>query len=167
MDNYLFYIRPSTAEVQGGDKFRYIASQQFKRVGQDDVVWMVTMDEGRLTLLLRFHVGANVDREVAQRRLGETDLWEAKYHLLTRGLESVRAQRVDINSVARRLRFIGETDRLPHGVHRPAFSGAEETGPVHSTFAAKERPEPEVFNPYFLFTVVQGLSVAFSILNFL
>ena len=118
MDDYLFYVKPSTAKAQGGDKFRHIASEQFKRVGQDDVVWMVTMEEGRLTLLLRFHVGANVDREVAQRRLGGTDLWEAKYHLLSRGLESIQARRIDINSVALKLRFVGGKDRLP-----TAFTG--------------------------------------------
>ena len=67
----------------------------------------------KLTLYLRFPVGENVSRSVAIQRLGEKNLWDARYHVLTPKLQKIKSKHIDISDVALQLRFEGSVDHLP------------------------------------------------------
>ncbi len=113
--HFLYYWKPGTIAAKPASAFAHIAGNQLRRVAPGDVVWVVTVNQGRLGLFLRFQVGAVVGMEEAQRRLETTGLWDAKVHLLAPDLDPQEVGWVDLQDQAHELRFQGKVDRLPPG----------------------------------------------------
>ena len=86
------------------------ASDQFRKLNQDDVVWIVTCKDSYLILLGRLEVDRVTTQEQAEREFDvDFDLWEAEWHAIARAAEPAR--RVNITDVALRLRFDSKTRR--------------------------------------------------------
>ena len=95
--------------VEDGGPIRYAASAQLSRAQPGDTVWIVTVEGRRIDLVGRVHVDEVVDRDQAEERLDDEDLWDAPtYALATPGTETGAAL-VDLDSVAPSLRFQSKT----------------------------------------------------------
>lgn len=117
MTHYLIYWKPETSKfayTQTDELLCHSASEQYRKLGIGDVLWIVGCYEPDHLLL----VGRQrVDRILSQHdadRLYEEDLWEANYRAISN--EPERPRRTDISSIARDLQFVSETaNSLPRG----------------------------------------------------
>lgn len=94
------------ADLQAsGEPLNHAASNQYKRCRIGDVVWIVTLREGRLHLVGRIPVNHIVDHDRACVMLNTTNLWRADYHIISdpNGGDPVRL--IDIHRFAGHLRF--------------------------------------------------------------
>jgi hypothetical protein len=99
----------------------YAASEQFRHVELDDVIWGVTIppaasaaeSSGLLHLCGRMEVNTlTEDHALVERLAGYADVWRAsRYALPLLGRAEPYAQ-IDISDLAPRLRFEGHADRL-------------------------------------------------------
>lgn len=117
--HFLCYWKPRTYAEQidsGNITLTHTASDQLdpKRITSGDVLWFVTSRERRrLTLFGRQIVGRIVTTADARRLLGTSNLWNARWHVIsTKGSEEV-VHDVDISGEAHALRFVGDVRRLP------------------------------------------------------
>jgi hypothetical protein len=81
------------------------ASNQYKRCRVGDVLWIVTVRDGKLYLVGRFSIKHLVDHETACRLLDNDDLWAADLHAIgdPKGGDPIRP--VSIHKIAHHLRF--------------------------------------------------------------
>lgn len=105
--DFLSYWRPDTldAVIESGGPLNHAASNQYGRVNNGDTVWLVTVRSGRLRLAGRIIVSQVTDQAGATRILGETDLWEADYHILSVSGTEHQVTDLDIQQLAPQLRF--------------------------------------------------------------
>ena len=75
------------------------------KVQPDDLVYCISNVKGRVLLLGRLEVDEVVDQRTAERKLGSTNLWRAKYHLLARD-GTVMPMRFDLLLPAAEARMI-------------------------------------------------------------
>ena len=112
MADFLVYWRPPSVEAP----VNHVASDQLKRVERGDILWIVTIKDGRLILAFRFPVGnVVVGEDEARRLLQRSDLWEADFHAISKRKQRIDPREVDITDVALSLRFEGVKSRLPVG----------------------------------------------------
>jgi len=111
--DYLFYCKPNMANQ---DMANHHASGQFGKIRIGDVVWTVTCDHKKLILVNRLKVDHLCSQEEAEKKMDNTNLYEADFHIITESPDSNLW--IDISNVALDLRFDGVVDRLPMG-----FSG--------------------------------------------
>ena len=111
MANFLLYWRPSSVEA----RVNHVASGQLKRVERGDILWIVTIKDGRLILALKFPVWKVVGEGEARRLLRRSDLWEADFHAISERKQRIVPREVDITDVALSLRFEGVKSQLPVG----------------------------------------------------
>ncbi|MEN6640960.1 MAG: hypothetical protein ABFE08_00805 [Armatimonadia bacterium] len=107
-ESYMLYWRNDWLEQLPEEPLNHLASNQLspKEVHTGDVIWAVTVDQARLYLLGRLMVAELiVGQRAAEKRLGTTDLWEAKYHVIATRESRVRWQPLDITQLAPELRF--------------------------------------------------------------
>ena len=112
MADFLVYWLPSRVEA-ADHPLRHVASGQLGRVDPGDILWVVTIKDGRLILVLRFPVGRVVGEDEARRLLGTSDFRQAKLHAISTRKQLIDLREVDITDVALSLRFKGAKDRLP------------------------------------------------------
>lgn len=159
MEHYLQYWRPETvaydldqSDATGDWRLEHTASNQLRHVKGGDVVWVITMEDGRLYLIGRMEVDVVVNQKEAARILKYNDLWEADYHALAApGTESDMTV-IDITDLAPKLRFQGTVDRLPAGFTGRNLQTMRKLTPVSadlieatwSEFGEGEHPIPEV-----------------------
>lgn len=76
--HYLHYWKPRTVQRNLGEPLDLASGDQFKSVGPGDVVWIVTVDNGRLELIGRLKIDRKErSQSAAARRLGKRprDIW--------------------------------------------------------------------------------------------
>lgn len=116
--SFLAYWKPSTvdAEIEDGEPVSHAASNQFGRVEAGDVVWLVTVREGRLRLVTAIDVGHVTDQAGAAALVGKqpSDLWDADTHIVAADGTAREIVDRDIQHLASKLRFVspGGNDRL-------------------------------------------------------
>jgi len=113
--DFMLYWIPETAEAEldGSKLLAYAGSEQFKRVHEDDTLWIVTSFDGNLTLLGRLKVDRIVPRSEAVEILQTDDVWEASLIALARPDAAEPILEVDISDLAATLRFVSDrSDRL-------------------------------------------------------
>ncbi len=89
---------------------RHTAGNLFRSrgVGPGDLVYIVTVIQGRLFLATRIEVDCVVDQDQAEVALGTTSLWEAKDHVIAKsdmGKPANYRRQVPLE-IVKRLRFI-------------------------------------------------------------
>lgn len=100
-----------------GVTLSHLGSEQLgrRKVAVGDTIWVVTVEAGRLYLLGRLVVGEFiVGQGNAEERLGETDLWVARYHVLSAEGTEEDFREVDITDIAEELRFHSERANRLH-----------------------------------------------------
>jgi hypothetical protein len=110
MRHFLQYWKEHENNLGIGTTLDHSASAQFKRVRQNDVLWIVTLIDGRLTLLGTIIVGKVVRQEEAEALFG--DVWEAPLHVIPKEGTEMKSIKADIHALAPALRFNSERDRL-------------------------------------------------------
>ncbi len=115
MSHYLVYWKAETvAADEHLTSLQHSASSQYGRLATHDVLWIVTSEApDDLVLVGRQFVDHVVGQAEAQRRMLNTHLWEADYHVICDQPEN--KMNIDISSIANRLRFDGGVDELPEG----------------------------------------------------
>lgn len=93
-----------------GKPIDHAGSSQFDRVTPGDVVWIVTLRQGRLKLLGRIIVSAIITRDEAEKRFA--DVYHAPLHIVAKGGTAKVLEEHDIQEIAPRLRFNSVHDRL-------------------------------------------------------
>ena len=111
--HFLHYWKPSTARAEADTKvLNHTASNQFKRVSEGDIVWLVTVRDGSLELIGKVKTSLICDQQEAadHLELEPEDLWEASHHIIAEdgGLAPVF---VVIQKIASKLRFVSSTGR--------------------------------------------------------
>jgi hypothetical protein len=101
-----------------GEGLEHTAGNQLGKVRSGDTIWIVTFISGRLYLVGRIVADVVVKRSVAERMLHNTNLWKARYHVVARRETISPLRTIGIERIAKRLRFLGEIDRLP-----PRYTG--------------------------------------------
>lgn len=111
MRHFLQYWRMYSHQYEFNTPLNFAASAQFTRLRPRDMLWIVAIIEGRLTLLGRLAVDRVVNRESAIKELG-TDVYDAPLCAIA-VRETVRnIVEVDIQPIAAQLRFASVKDRL-------------------------------------------------------
>src|SRR5581483_4589008 len=92
------------------EKLNHAASNQYKRCEIGDVVWIVTLDDGKLHLVGRIPVKYKVDYNEACQMLKRDDLWQANWHIISdpQGGDGIR--KILIHEFADSLRFVSKSD---------------------------------------------------------
>ena len=93
-----------------GKPIDHAGSSQFDRVKPDDIVWIVTLRKGRLTLLGRILVAEVISHSKAQHRFAE--VYDAQLHIVAKAGTARVLEEHDIQDIASDLRFDSERDRL-------------------------------------------------------
>jgi len=105
----LLYWSPKTAKgvLRQEDILDYVASNQLKRADSGDVIWVVTVYNGELTLLGKLNADVITDRNDAVNRLGREAVWGDKSHyaIAVPGKQEPLRE-VSLRDVAGQLRFI-------------------------------------------------------------
>lgn len=110
MRHFLQYWKSNEADMVVGKPIDHAGSAQFSRVKPNDVVWVVTLREGRLILLGRIHVSEIVSRQQAQKRFAE--VYGAPLHIVAKNGTVKILEEHDIQDIAADLRFSTGHDRL-------------------------------------------------------
>jgi 5-methylcytosine-specific restriction protein A len=107
MRHFLQYWKPNQIAIMAGKPLDHAGSAQFRRVSSGDVVWIVTVHNGRLKLLGRIRVAEVVSRDNAVRRFGEA--YDAPLQII--GIEGtvLTMMEHDIQRIAAELRFESPT----------------------------------------------------------
>jgi hypothetical protein len=112
----LSYWKPDTAlqMLEMGGTLHHSASSQYRLVEPGDTVWIVSVLEAELVLLGRILVSRVQTYEEAVEDLQDPDLWEAPFHIRAQPETEVELNRISIQSLAGRLRFLSARgkDRL-------------------------------------------------------
>ena len=108
MRHFLQYWKEDLNDLDG--TLNHAASAQFKRVQPNDVLWIVTLIDRRLTLLGTIVVGKVVEQKEAKSLLG--DVWTAPLHVIAKDGTEMKSIKADIQALAPDLRFNSERDRL-------------------------------------------------------
>jgi hypothetical protein len=123
MADYMAYWRGDQVQMAldgaaEGEAIDHIASEQFGKVRPGDTVWIVNIEKGTHQFLLvgRLEVGAAVGQREANRvmhaRHGNGyDVYRASHHLLAIQGSEEPAQKIPLDPVARRLRFVSPAPR--------------------------------------------------------
>lgn len=111
MTHFLQYWKDDENNIDVGTPLNHSASAQFKRVQRDDVLWIVTIVGGRLTILGTITVGKVVGQEEAEA-LMKRNIWKAPLHVIAKEGKAMRSVSIDIQALAPNLRFNSENDRL-------------------------------------------------------
>src|SRR5262245_1437329 len=85
--HHLQYWRPGTVDINFEGEHKATAGETLKGVAPDDVVWTVTVRDGRLRLVGRLVAGrCGVSRHEAARWLGRrpAKLWDSNYWVLAK-----------------------------------------------------------------------------------
>jgi hypothetical protein len=122
MAHRMQYWRPEVANCSVG-ALDHSGSDQFKRniAARGDTLWIVSVVEGRLTLLGSFEIEKFISYATARKRFGKKNVWEAMNAVAVSG--SVRdVEKIDIDDLLDRLEFVTHagTSRLvrPHSPSR-------------------------------------------------
>jgi hypothetical protein len=120
MVDYLQYWKYlyNPESLVAGDGLNHTAGDQLGKVSPGDTVWIVTIMAGSLCLVGRVVAARIVRRRAAERILRTSNLWDAQYHVIARRGTVSRLRPIDLHRIARRLRFLGQVDRLP-----PRYTG--------------------------------------------
>jgi hypothetical protein len=111
MAEYLFYFRPDSYDASG--LADYAASEQFKKLAQGDTLFIATYLDKSLYLIGRLQVDQVVGRRDAESILGRSNLWSATWYAIAEPGTAEPFAAIEIEQLARRLRFDGRPERLP------------------------------------------------------
>jgi hypothetical protein len=112
MAEYLTYWKYKTARRNEGQLITHLSSDQYKKVGHGDRLWVVTFVKGTLFLVGSMEVDRPVSEAEARQHLGRKP-WPAKYHLIGKKNGSTIAGYQNIMDIAEDLRFEGKIKKLP------------------------------------------------------
>jgi hypothetical protein len=114
MGNFLQYWKLKQLKVNVNQPLDYAASKQYGNRGvmKGDVLWIITLNNGRLVLVGRLRVAEVVDTLTAERLLGRKNLYVAPYYALPSPGTVMTTSDIDIHHFARDLRFESSKDRL-------------------------------------------------------
>ena len=110
---YTHYWKSATAWDQVGSLLNHTASDAHTmgRVKAGDVVWIVTVIDGRLWTAGRLVVEKSTSQREAERRFGAR-LWNAKYHVTAIPEHVVQVRLIDIHSLVHDIEFVGGATKL-------------------------------------------------------
>jgi hypothetical protein len=120
--HFTSYWRWDTVQQNWDDRWDggHIAGQQLGKLESGDVVWIVSVVQGRLYLVGRVEVGQVVNQSEAERILRNPLLWRASYHVIAAKGTKQPMKKIDATLLAHQLRFESSTaERLtvtPRGV---------------------------------------------------
>lgn len=103
MRHFLAYWKPNQIPLMVGKPLDHAGSAQFRRVSPGDVVWIVTVHDGRLKLLGRIWVTDVVSRKNAIKRFG--DAYDAPLHIVASPQTVLTTVEIDIQHLADQLEF--------------------------------------------------------------
>ncbi len=110
MRHFLKYWKSREADMVVGKPIDHAGSAQFTRVKPDDLVWIVTLRDGRLKLLGRIVVSEVISQSQAQKRFA--DVYGAPIHIVAKSGTAKILEEHDIQDIASDLRFDSGHDRL-------------------------------------------------------
>ena len=110
--SFMQYWKPAEAKKATGT-LEHTAGDQLRRVQRGDVVWIVTVFDGKLWTLGRIVAGFIGGQRATERWLRSTNLWPAKTHVVAAPRSARRPRLTDLTELAPGLRFKGTVDRLP------------------------------------------------------
>jgi hypothetical protein len=112
----VYWTEDSVERVLHESTIPYAASKNFGKLKAGDEVWIVSWKSGKLFLIGGLTVAEIVRRDLAQRRLGRTDLWPGEFYAIPKG--TPRPVKREINSIAPSIRFRSPKERLSANVNR-------------------------------------------------
>jgi len=92
-------------------RLNHAASNKFKHCKVGDVVWIVTLEEGKLQLVGRIPVKYLVNHKKACQILDQYDLWPADWHIISDPKGGDLVRRIPIHQIAGKLRFVTATGK--------------------------------------------------------
>ena len=125
MKHFLQYWKNYSSSAELGTPLLFSASNQFpkRNVSKGDSLWLVTLIEGRLTLLGHFQIDSVIGQAEAQRLLGPSIYLASTYAIPARGEERPIVE-VDIQHHADHLRFLGNSVKL--SFHDPEITDGKQ-----------------------------------------
>lgn len=111
MRHFLQYWKVDQADVNRGSPLDHAASAQYHRVSPGDMLWVVTIRDHRFKLLGRLRVEKIVNQKEAKRLRGK-GIYPAKLHALAVPNTVEFVSEIDIQDLAKMLRFKSGRDRL-------------------------------------------------------
>lgn len=114
MRHFIQYWKSVEADRVKGHLLVRSASGQFHRIGlaKDDVLWIVTIRDGRLKLVGQLVVDRVVDKRTAERMFPDANLYDAAFYALADSRSVVTASEIDIQELTHTLRFNSSTSEL-------------------------------------------------------
>lgn len=138
MADYFYYWSNSTVAENLGTRMEHAAGERLGKVKAGDVLWLITYQDDKLFLVGRVQVGKVVSRREAERLLGTTDLWDARYHVIASPGTAEEIRVVDITDLARSLRFEhSSSPKLPAEITVQSFRAMRELSPQSAASVAK------------------------------
>lgn len=111
---YLSYSKPDQVLDDGRSRLTHWYSRQYKRLHPGDIVWLITMEEGRLYTIGAIEIGGVYSPEelIAAESAWEGD--EGCYGIFADRDRACLSAQTDLTELAPRLRFVSTNrDRLP------------------------------------------------------
>ena len=84
MRYFLQCWKSKIADYTAGQPLDHCSSNQLGKASQGDVLWCVTIRDHRLKLLGRLVIDEVTSQRAAVRKLGRTDLYHARYHVIAK-----------------------------------------------------------------------------------
>lgn len=119
MRHFLQYWKSEQADIESGKPLEHAASGQYQKIGisKDDVLWIVTLRDYRLTLLGRLMVDRVVGQAEAERHFAKSDLYEAEFHVIAQPGTVQAVSEVDVHDLALTIRFNSPNPELTLNEH--------------------------------------------------
>lgn len=96
-----------------GAVLNHAAGAQYRRVAVGDTVWIVTLIHGRLHLAGKIPVKHRVDTDTAIDLLGDDDIWDAEWHVISDPRKGPPVRQIPIHDWAQEIQF--QTSKGPTG----------------------------------------------------
>lgn len=123
MRHFLQYWKHYNPKHEFNNPLRFAASAQFVRMSPGDVLWIVALKEGRLTLLGRLVIDRIINRENAIKEL-DGDIHIAPPYAIAKQGTIHDSVEIDIQGLAAQLRFNSPKGKLK--LSKPDFTNGQQ-----------------------------------------
>jgi hypothetical protein len=109
---FLQYWKPKQVdrEIVIGHTLDHSGSEQLNKAAPGNIIWIVTVRQGQITLVGRLVVGEIIDYREAKNRFG-SDVWAASHHAVAKRGTEEPINELSLMPIAESLRFVSSTHR--------------------------------------------------------